>query len=64
MSKNKKLCPVMSYHKQYVNQNDCTEECAWYDHQNENCCIFSFMKHMELMTEVCDGSRTLFVREC
>lgn len=65
MSKDeKKICPMMSYHRVNYQDIECNGMCAWYDHQREKCCIFSIMKHVELMTEVCDGSRTLFVREC
>lgn len=59
-----KICPMMSFQKERYNWIECTKKCAWYDHKNDNCGIFSIINHMGLITEVCDGSRTLFVREC
>lgn len=41
-----KYCPIISFHKQYVNENPCLEGlCAWWDPILDQCLVASFLQN-------------------
>lgn len=41
-----KICPIMSYQKQYVYEMECKPDCAWAD-ANGECIIKRLVKELE-----------------
>ena len=62
----RKICPIMSRQVNFCNISYCEEQlCAWWDddYDNGRCCIFTLVKNLDYVADVCDGTRTLFVKE-
>lgn len=55
------ICPIMSYHKEYVTTIICKKEnCAWYDKNMECCCIKTITDNID---DLVKGQRTIYTGE-
>lgn len=58
------ICPMMSFQKQYINEEKCQEEkCAWWNRNCGKCAIATLAENSESVSEAAAGQRTIFVRE-
>ena len=55
---------MMSFQRQYTNENKCKEEnCAWWNKNCGKCAIATLAENSESVSEAAAGQRTIFVRE-
>lgn len=55
------ICPIMSYHKEYVTTIICKKEnCAWYDKNMECCCIKTITDNID---DLVKEQRTIYTGE-
>ena len=58
------ICPIISFQKDYIGENECKEEnCAWWNKNYGKCAIATLAENSELVSEAATGQRTIFVRE-
>ena len=60
------MCPMLTGRNKCVGKVLCyKEKCAWWDdtYDEGKCCIFTITKNLNYVAEICEGTRTLFVRE-
>ena len=58
------VCPIISFQKDYIGENECKEEnCAWWNKNRGKCAIATLAENSELVSEAATGQRTIFVRE-
>ena len=58
------ICPMISFQKQYVYEENCQEEdCAWWNKNCGKCAIVTLAENSESVSEAAAGQRTIFVRE-
>ena len=58
------ICPIMSFQKERIYENNCKEEnCAWWNRNCGKCAIATLAENSESVSEAAAGQRTIFVRE-
>ena len=58
------VCPIISFQKDDIGENECKEEkCAWWNKNCGKCAITTLAENSELVSEAATGQRTIFVRE-
>ena len=58
------ICPVISFQKEHIGENECEEEeCAWWNKNCGECAIVTLAENSKSVSEAAAGQRTIFVKE-
>ena len=58
------ICPIISFQKEHIGENECEEEnCAWWNKNCGECAIVTLAENSKSVSEAAAGQRTIFVKE-